>query len=277
MPFSPPDDAVSRERIYLYGDSGAGKTWAWLTIAHVADKTGSDAQFFVIDTDQAASLAIEPGADFEHLRDRIHVYDVFEWGEYVAAGKEVRANAGPNDWIIVDMLSNAWELLPSWWIANVFQEDQTDYWATMRRVALGEEDGDKGFGGMKGGVDWQYIKKVYLDFERPLTLGTKAHVLVTAKEAEVVDMYDAKGELRATFGQVGGFRPVGEKHTRHRFHSTMRIKRVRGDQEILLVRDRHKEHIWEEKASRGVSLPIKAGKMGFAMTYLKGVKGWRLA
>lgn len=276
MALRQPKDAAAKERIYVYGDSGAGKSHAWLSIAALADKTGADTQFFVVDTDMATETVLDPGGPFDHLSDRIHIWNVYEWEEYREAGKAVRKEAGPEDWIVVDMLSNAWEILPSWWIANVFQEDTTDYWSTMRRVALGNEEGDKGFGGMKGGVDWQFITKVYLDFEKPISMGARSHVFATAAESQVSELWDKSGEERATFGQVGGYKPAGQKRTRHRFHSTMRLKRIQGESEALLVRDRGKEHIWAEKAGRGVALPIKEGDTGFAMSYLKGIRGWKL-
>lgn len=278
MAFQPPNDANAKERIYLYGGSGAGKSWAWLTIANLADKTGSDAQFHVIDTDRAAQLAIDPGGDFHHLADRIHIHDVFEWEEYLDASKQIVKDISPNDWIIIDMLSNAWELLPGWWIQNVFQENQTDYWATQRRVNLGIEDSEdgKGFGGMKGGVDWVYIGKVYKEWEMRMSMGARCHVMALAAESEISDQWDKSGEQRATYKLAGGFKPVGEKRTPHRFHSTMRIRRVAGETELFLVRDRYKEAIWQEKATRGYVLEVKEGPTGFAMAYLKGIRGWRL-
>lgn len=272
----PPDNARAKERIQLYGDTGAGKSYFWMTIAELANKTGSDAQFHVIDSDRDAALAIGPGGEFEHLAHRIHVHEVFEVEEYLEAGKLVKKEAGPDDWVVVDRLSPLWETLPGWWISRVFQEDEADYWTTMRKVALGVEEGEKGFGGMKEGVDWQFLNKVHDSFEVPLSMGGRFHMLVTADEKEVVDRYDKSGKDRAKYSVAGGVKPAGQKHTPKRFHTLVRVKRVGDDIELVMVRDRHLEHVWKEKAIRGRTIEVRPGPVGGAMALLKKMHGWRL-
>lgn len=277
----PPKTARAKERIMLYGDTGAGKSYSWLTIAHLAHLTKSDAQFWVLDSDQEVELAIQPGFEFEHLANRIHVFDVPKSGdgvpEWLKASKTVRKNAGPNDWIIIDRLSVLWSILPSWWIEEVYQENELDYWATMRRISLGKEEGKKGFGGMAEAVDWQKIKSVRASIENPL-VASRSHLLVTCDEKTVVEHFDRDGSERAKYEVVDNFKPGGDKESVKAYHSLYRLKRVAGVSELHMVRDRHMEHVWGEsdKVKRGRVMPIKKGKTGFAKAVLVDLRGWKL-
>ena len=43
-----------QDRILAFGVEGTGKSEAWISIAVEAERTGSDAQFYVVDTDGSA-------------------------------------------------------------------------------------------------------------------------------------------------------------------------------------------------------------------------------
>lgn len=137
------------------------------------------------------------------------------------------------------------------------------------------------FGGASG-VDWQFIKKAYYGWEKPITRNAPCNVLALAGEKEVVAHFDKGGEKQARYAGVGAMQPICEKLTPHRFHTEMRIVRRmdRGGRsvaarELTVVRDNQREQLWEEIGGRGRTIELSEGPR-FALDYLKKIGGWRI-
>ena len=285
MPLHPPGDFG--ERILAYGGQSSGKTTAWMGIADLALKTKSDAHFYVIDNDNAtARLIRNPNGSFHHLEANTTIWTPKSIDEYEGITEQMLNDADPDDWIIVDMLSNVWEGMPDWWHENVFGESSWDYWQKTRREIVEAESKDLGherqFGGDTG-VDWQYIGKVYRAWEKKITVNAPCHVYATSSESEIQARFDTTGEQRAMYEIASSFSPKTEKGAVHRFHTILRFSRKVSGQgrkksfvrKITMVKDRDREDIWEEKAGRGLTLELGDGpKFGF--DYLKNVAGWGL-
>lgn len=137
------------ERILAFGIFGSGKTYAWLKMAAWAHKTKSPARFFVIDTDAAVERMLW-SEEFQSIADRVIVRPVFAWPEYVAALDEFLAQATENDWIVVDMIGNAWDAVQSYFVDEVFGKDIGQYFLEVRK-ARGDKRNLSPFEGWK---DW---------------------------------------------------------------------------------------------------------------------------
>ncbi len=286
MPLHAHPDA-ERERILLYGAPGAGKTYAWLGIADLSQKTKSSAHFHVIDTDRAALRNLKgPLAEFGHLKN-VTIYQARNVVEAEEANGKILANVTEDDWIIVDMLSNMWDGMSNWWITRVFDDvdSPADYWASVRqdiRNAKMSEDkkGDaREFGG-QASPDWEYIKKAYLSWELPITIDAPCHVLCTAAEVEIQERYDPTGERRAQYVSTNFMAPRGQKLTEHRFHSVLRITALTSfketSRELTMHKDRIPEAVWQGFEGRGLTMPLRSGPR-FAMDYLRGALQWKLS
>lgn len=240
-----------REKILVTGSFGSGKTTAWLQVARWAKQTGSDAKFFVIDTDDAVSSMVR--AD-EGL-DNIVLYDAFEWEEYVTAQKKILPVARPyHDWIVVDFMSTSWEAVQDWYVRQMFG-DPAEFFMSVRK---GES------GGMDGWKDWQYINRQYKAWAFPILFKSKAHLFLTA-QADTLKDTDSK-ELRTDFG-AHGVRPRGQKALSNQVHTVM-LTRTLKPREVFLttVKERRKwRHVLEAK-------PLE----DFAIDYLVQVAGWTL-
>lgn len=283
MPFHAPPDS-ERERILLYGPPDAGKTYAWLGIADLAQKTKSTARFHVIDTDRAVLRNLKgPNAEFNHLKN-IEVYQARNIEQAKEASEKILANIdSDDDWIIVDMLSNIWDGMSDWWITKVWDESPVDYWVTVRRDIVEAKEEGKGdpreFGG-QAGPDWNYITKTYLAWEFPITIDAPCHVLCTAAESEIQERYDTTGERRAQYKSTSFMAPRGQKLTVHRFHTVLRVNRTVSFKETTREMTKHKDRVplslWEDLGGRGLTIPMSKGpKFGF--DYLKKVAGWSLS
>jgi hypothetical protein len=180
MPFHAPGDF--KELILAYGGPGSGKTTAWMGIADLSLKTKSDAHFWVIDNDNSTIKAItNPTGSFHNLTANTTIWRPKSFDEYEAINDTILSEAKPNDWVIVDMLSNVWEGMPDWWHQNVFGESPWDYWKSVRKEILSGEK-DRSFGG-DSGVDWQYIGKVYRAWEKALTMNPPCNFFGTGPNA----------------------------------------------------------------------------------------------
>ncbi len=282
MPLHQPGSDL--ERILAYGGANSGKTTAWLGIADMAYKTKSDAHFWVIDNDNATSRVIaNPRGSFHHLHETnttIWVPRTFD--EYEGINETILSEAQPDDWIIIDMLSNVWEGMPDWWHQNVYGESPWDYWKAVRKEAL-SEGGEKGFGGEKAGVDWQYIGKTYRAWEKPLTIYQPCHVFATSAESEVITMYDKTGENAARYAIANGFQPKTEKGVYHRFHTVLRFRNTVSGQgrkkvytrKVTMVKDRDREDIWEEELDGGSTLELSEGPK-FVSDVMMRMWDWKL-
>lgn len=278
MPFLPPDN--SEERILVFGSAGSGKSYIWAGIAQMYERTNTEGRFWIIDNDHGAKRMLR---EFPEVRDRVKIYTPRSFDDYRGINDEILDEAEENDWIVIDLISNVWEMLPGWWMEKVYGEDSWDYWVNARReVVEASQKGtsaERSFAGAAS-VDWQFIKKAYSGWEKPLTLNAPCHVLALAAEKEVVGHFDKSGEKSARYAMTNGMAPVGEKLSPHRFHTEMRIAKIAGKRpgsvigrQLTVVKDRNREQLWAEHGGRGLTLELRDGPK-FALDYLKRIGGW---
>lgn len=291
-----------RERILLFGGAKAGKSTTYIGLMKFAQLTRTDSYFHIIDNDNAAeAIGLYPGGTYgellgdvvnetfdenytrlEYEKATIYIPETFD--PYNQIADEIRANANPEDWVAIDMLSNLWEVMPDWWVGNVYGDNTWEYYAAVRKSIEAEEDGsgERGFGGHSG-VDWQYIGKMYRAWEKKLTLYAPCHVIAFSAEVEIQAHHDKTGEKRAQFAITGSHAPKTEKGAIHRFHTIGRVQKRLGkdgrsvrERSITFVGDRDREEVLGEKLGRGMTLKLSEGPK-FAQDYLVKIGGWKLA
>ncbi len=283
MPLHAPPNS-EYERILLYGGEDAGKTYAWLGIADLSQKTKSSAHFHVIDTDRAVLRNLNgPNAEFGHLNN-VTIYQARNIEAAQEASEKILANVtSEDDWIVIDMLSNIWDDMSNWWISKVYDENPVTYWAGVRQdiiTAKAEGKGDpREFGGQSG-PDWNYITKTYMAWELPISIDAPCHVLATAAETEIQERYDPTGEKRANYLSTNFMAPRGQKMTAHRFHTVLRVSRTvtfkDTKRELTKHKDRVAQAVWQEFGGKGLTMELREGPK-FGMDYLRRVGKWSLS
>lgn len=303
--------ATRRERILIYGGSDAGKSYTYLGLMDFARKTKTDSHFWIIDNDNATEgIGLYPGGSFGHLlgeeqgevedewkgekegatygqqfeRATIWVPETFD--DYNPIKDHIKKRVKPDDFIVIDMMSNVWEIMPDWWIENVYGDNTWEYYAGLKR-AVNSDDPDErkeaarnDFGGLPGGA-WQYVGKVYRKWEKSLTLFSPCHVLALSAESEVLPHYDTSGEDQAKWKKTSGFRPKVEKNAPHRFHTLMRANRLLArdgksvkSRELTVWKDRDRMERWDEVTGKSQTLELSEGPK-FAWDYLVKIGGWK--
>lgn len=248
----------ARERILMYGDTGSSKTTAWLNIARWSQRTRSPAQFHAIDTDNAIIDMLDEG--YSDLTN-VHVTPVYSFDEYQDALKSILPTVSPDDWLIVDMVGEAWSAAQRYFTEQVFKSDLGNYFLEVRKMMEStKNDKIKEF---EGWTDWKVINKLHQDFINPLCLRNTCHIFCTSKQETLQSKTDSK-DITDTFGKFG-VRPQGQKHLGHSFRTILLGQHPsRNKWVISTVKDRERVQIVGEEVKE------------FTLSYLRKVAGWTM-
>jgi len=264
-----------RERILIYGSYKLGKSSCWVDIANLYYKSGNtDVRFYVIDTDFGAGKLLDEG--YQHLVDVgiLNIYNPLDFSEMLADSKEIYRKARKGDWIVIDMIEYGWTEAQQFYIQGVFGDEPENYFLQMRKEVVAKGGKDKrAYGGFEG-TDWNFVSKIYTQWEFPLTMKSQANVFAIASERKLdADRGDSTDKLKQ-YKAVGGMAPVGQKGIGHRFDTVLRMsKRANGQRQITMAGDRGREETnWGERGSSVIN--IGRGKKGFARAYLVDVAEW---
>ncbi|HUW56761.1 MAG TPA: AAA family ATPase [Planctomycetota bacterium] len=247
-----------RERILVMGGFGTGKTSDWLNIAKWSKETGSDARFYVLDTDASVShMLTVPGGQYEGL-DNVVLYECFDWMEYVGALKASIAAHRPGlDWIVVDFVGTAWEAVQEYYVQERYQADDLAEFFMEQALARSSK------APLDGWKDWSVINRLYKSFQNALIHKHSAHLFLTSGVKVIGDNEDRS--VRALFGPHG-VRPVGQKHLGHIPHTVLYAQAIRpGEIFVTTIKDRER---------RILDGTVQQGE--FALDYLVNVAGWKL-
>lgn len=259
----------SRERVIIYGHEGTGKS---TDILHVAQAC-PNSTFYIVDNDNAYDRLIETyecelpnvvTAGVEFAQDQ----NVHTWDGFLASVNEALSTMGRDDWLVVDMLSKAWDKVQEWFIQSIFQEDIDDYFLKIRMEkqrlkATPKDQGgkdSKSLGAFEGWMDWPVINQTYHKRVSTPLLTCHGHLFCVA-EAQKISDDDDKG-IKDLYGPVGA-RPKGQKRSGHIMQTVIMQTRDRGGNfKMTTVKDRGRE-LWNGE-------PFS----NFAMEYLRDTAGW---
>ena len=245
-----------RERILGMGGFGSGKTTMYLNIAKWSQETGSDARFYVIDTDKAVSHMLSvPTSQYAGLQNII-LTEVSDFPEYVDALNVANAAIRPGlDWLCVDFASQAWEAAQEHYVSEIYKSGMSEFFLQQAKLRGGDSPLD-------GWKDWGVINRLYKDFSSRV-LKCEGHVFMIAGAKALGDKEDRS--VRALFGSHG-VRPTGQKHLGHIPHTVL-LTRVATPGEVYLTTIKDRERPPLDGATQ---------LNEFAIDYLVTVAGWKL-
>lgn len=257
-----PREGLDPERILLYGGPGAGKTFAWLMIAHWYQAQGNPSTFFIVDTDKAVGRML--ATDFAHLRN-VEYGVALDWAGCRDFLKKYHAAAQAGDWLIVDMLGpQTWQYVRNHFNAYTNEAAQDDFDLDDYLLELRKKAGKtKQPINEVSGWDWNIVNRMYLTWVNTFALRGDYHVLATAGSEKIHEKDDkATKVLFAANNQ----KVKGQKDAAHLFHTVLHVESYRpGEPHFTTMKDR----------GRGV-LDGDVIK-DFAIQYLCARAGWRMA
>lgn len=283
MPFETTKRAP--EKILIYGNGKVGKSFCWLDIAewmYRKKPAVNHPVMYLIDIDRTWDKAYDNGYAELEKGGFVIPYQPSDFPSMMDVSREVRVKASHGDWIVIDMVEYPWEKAQHYYIQSVMGDEPENYFLEMRKEVKKAEADDKGhkaqFGGHEG-MDWIFITKVYKQFEIPLTMESRAHVMsVTGEKQLNVNRGATVDQIKQT-KHAGKMWPAGQKGILHRHDTIMRMtRRANGQRQLTMIGDRNRERIWEEKmGSRTLNIDDDpAHKRAFAKRYLKDIAGWRV-
>ncbi len=267
------------ERILLIGAEGTGKSYDWLKIADLAQRTGATTKFYCVDTDNAIRRML--AEEFPHLTN-VELTIAIDWEEILAAVRKYVKTVGPEDWLIVDMFGPSWDEVQDFYTNEVWGQDFGSYMLEVRKqiehvkkeydakVAAGQKVDPKKDappssvyeGGFQGWKDWNVIKAIY----RPLTkaiMKCPCNLLCTA-QTDMFNQSEDEKSLRMMYAGYG-VKPRGEKRIGHLFHTVIWVQHP---QPTLwwasTIKDRGRKILQGDRLNN------------FAVDYLVKVAGWKL-
>lgn len=245
-----------QERILVMGGFGSGKTSCWLNIAKWSQQSGSDAKFYVLDTDSSVRHMVSvPGSQYGDLQNLI-ISEVYDWPEYIKALEDAVSKVRPHlDWIVVDFVSTAWEAVQEHYVDLVYKTEISEFFLDQAVAKQSKAPLD-------GWKDWSVINRMYKRFANTLIHRHNGHVFMVAGAKAISDTEDRS--VRALFG-AHGVRPTGQKALGHTPHTVI-LNKVGAPGEIFLttVKDRERPVLEVQRLHE------------FALDYLVVVAGWKL-
>lgn len=258
MPLHP--NLAIPERILTLGPAGSGKTTNWLDIAKWAERTKSDSQFYVLDTDFAAERMLTGYADCAH---RIHISVGYDWADYLEFQRMVLEKARPQDWVIIDFIGNAWVAVQQNFTEQVFNKDIGDYFLEVRKQL---DKKASSLGALEGWTDWQVINPMYKKWVNPLLFKGRYNVYATAKSTQLSggNKPTEDSQTRSLFLPYG-VKPEGQKDLPYQFHTVLLTTRDgRGTRTLTSIKDRERVELKGQELN------------SFTLDYLKAVANWEI-
>lgn len=248
------------ERILAFGPQGSGKTANVLMVAKFAKLSGSDAIFYIADTDAALPrMLIGQYAGLDNLR----IIPCYVWSDLEKFGFTV-ASARPQDWVSVDFIGSAWQMVQDHFTREVFNQSPGNYFLEVRRKQ-GSDTGSS-LGAFEGWVDWPVINALYRQTVHPILFQSQANVYATAKVDDLSDpRKPTEDSTTRQLFQRFNVKPVGQKDLPYQFHSVLLTGRdASGGFTLNTIKDREREEV------RGLVVG------NFVTDYLVKIGGWKL-
>jgi hypothetical protein len=267
-PISPRNNRPVREVIGTFSAPKVGKSTAWRAIAQYEKATGSEATFYVIDTDGDAAERLLSGCPD---LDNIKLLRAKNWETWKIASRIAKEEAGEGDWIVIDLADRVWKMVQNYYTRMVHHRDALDdaeYLLHLRAQWEGERKGAQKRSSTEG-WDWGYINGLYDASMLPLILDTPAHVYLTTEQADYQADLEQDKAKRMMFGKIG-VKMTGQKSLPYQVATILHFDVMAGKRVITTVGDR-------DGPTGPRAYLEKAEMKDFVQSYLIGVAGWTMA
>ena len=251
-----------RERILTMGVTGVGKSYQWLKMAEAMPKS----EFFCIDMDNAIEYMIE--TQFPHLAKgrggNVTVWTVYDWPEYRKALAEIKELDAEGNWIVLDMMDNAWSSPQRYFVQQLHDQDMGDYFLQARKVIKSQAKNVTSVSqaALDGWLDWSVINRLYDDFILPIVYRLKSHVYISTR-VEMMDRNEKDPDNKLIFGPYG-VKPAGQKKLGHQVHTCfVLLRNDKGEYFVTTIKDRANRPYFN-----------KTRLINFYVQYLAAVAGW---
>lgn len=226
---------TKRETILIYGQPKTGKTYAVCSVIEKAISEGKN--IFYINTDNGFADTAEEyfGDKWEEVKQKINYYQIWDIVKVYKIIDEIRQNARQEDLIVIDLISDFWNMAQHKFIYDLSNGDPVNYMslASREKNKIGAFQEDK----------WQYIKKLNDMILRPLIIELPCNVVACckAKDTDVAKMKikDAAKQYELSKYDEVGSKPDGPKELPYNFRTIMYLGELKnGDRYFIVMGNR---------------------------------------
>lgn len=223
-------DIKDHETILLYGKPKIGKTWAYCSVIQKCLDAGGNV--FLVNTDNGVKRTLKEytGENFEKYANKINYYLLTDIDDVEEIIQDVKKNVKNNDLIVIDLLSDFWELAQSKFVENLAGGKIIDYYERASR--------DKSKFGLLSGQQWQYVKKLDSMIINELVIRPPCKVIAVASGKEVeLDRVHNNKEILDRFDSVGE-KPNGQRELQYKFNTIIYIGELKKQKYFIVLGDR---------------------------------------
>lgn len=247
-----------RERILVYGGPGTGKSRGWLSIA----ARFKSSRVFVLDTDDAAERMVA-GKDLPN----VSIMPCLDWTDYMLAAKQAQKKLGPDDWLVVDMMSAAWDAAQGYYIEEAFGMSKAEFLMKERasKIAAGKE---KTPALTAMAPEWTVINELYRQFTGVVKYRIAAHTYLTASAKVPHPEYNPQA-LKSIYQSLP-MQPGGQKDLSHEVHTVLFLEHPKPKEWVYtVVKDRERGDDLEAEQT------VRVGLTDFSFQYVMRMCGHR--
>lgn len=249
---------TAKERILLYGGAGTGKSSAAFQIARFYQQTGTEGTIHIADTDSAAERMKEGG--YKDL-DNVIIYPCYDWEDLL---QFTTMPFGVRDWLVVDFISSAWQMVQNYYAEEVFGHDMANQimYTRARIEEINKSSSkEKAPQALDPWKDWPSINGRYLGWLSSLYARNRVHLLATATPK---DLTDQTPSAVAALTRSVGVMPAGQKELVFQFHTVLYMQKMSGKYLYTSIKDRERLEVYGHENVR------------FPISYLAEIAGWQV-
>ena len=257
------------EKILLYAATKVGKTHAVASLIEAKLNENPNTKFYVIITDAGFWKTVLrywrlKKLNTDVLKKQIVYRPILDLNEVFPVLTEIRAQANPDDWIIVDVMSDFWDRAQDKFIESC---------STNGNIAdlIIEASNDSSKFGTLSGFQWGYCKRLDNAISYYFVINSPCNILATASEKEIGGMAEALsgedkveksvGFMYSAYKEVG-YRPDGQKRLPYKF-----------DDICFLGKDQKGKHYFVIVGSRDVDSDFK--KIPYGLSFWDAFSGYK--
>ena len=245
------------EKILIYADTKVGKTHAVASLIEAKLKENHNTKIYAIVTDAGFWKTVLRywrlrKLETDILKTQIIYKPILDISDVFPVLTEIRAQANPDDWVVVDVMSDFWDRAQDKFVESCSTGNALDFTDLIVQAA-----NDPAKFGVLTGMQWGYCKRLDNVISYYFVISPPCNIVCTATQKELGGVAEAiageekvkksVGFMYDAFKQVG-FRPEGQKRLPYKFDDICYLsKDQRGQHYFVLVGSRDVDTKFERK------------------------------
>ena len=249
------------EKILLYADTKVGKTHAVASLIEAKLKENHNTKIYAIITDAGFWKTVLRywrlrNLNTDILKKQIIYKPILDISDVFPVLTEIRAQANPDDWVVVDVMSDFWDRAQDKFVESCSTGNAMDFTDLIVQAA-----NDPSKFGVLTGMQWGYCKRLDNVISYYFVISPPCNIVCTATQKELGGMAEAiageekvkksLGFMYDSFKEVG-FRPEGQKRLPYKFD------------DIIFLGKSPKQHFFVVVGSRDIDTDFKKKPYGIS-------------